>query len=306
MNKVRAKGRAINGILLLDKPEGISSNTALQTIKRRYQAQKAGHTGSLDPLATGMLPICFGEATKFTQFLLDADKTYLVTMKLGIETTTGDKEGEIVSQKPVPNIDATIITNLFEQFKGPIAQIPSMYSALKHKGQSLYKLARKGIEVERPARQVHIYALDYLEHTLDEITFQVTCSKGTYIRTLAEDMGKILDCGAHVSSLRRLSIAHFQASQMKTLPELEKIHELEDFIGLDQQLLSIQEAITSCPEIQLSEAAIYYLKQGQAIISPAAPTSGLVKLIRKNGGFLGIGEILSDGRVAPRRLINTQ
>lgn len=306
MTNTSTKTRAIHGLLLLDKPTGISSNTALQIVKRLFQAEKAGHTGSLDPLASGMLPICLGEATKFSQFLLTSDKVYRVTAKLGIETTTGDAEGEIVKEQPIPPIDKNGIEQLFATFTGKQTQIPSMYSALKHNGQPLYKLARKGIEVARPERLIEIYTLILLSYTEDEITFEVKSSKGTYIRTLVEDMGRTLGCGAHVCALRRLNASHFQEDQMKTLPFLESLR--GNLAELDLQLLPIENVISSSlPELQISEAALYYLSNGQSIIWPyAAPIEGQVKLMRKSGGhFLGIGKMLPNGRIAPERMLHS-
>ncbi|MDF3055346.1 MAG: truB [Gammaproteobacteria bacterium] len=297
--------RSVNGLLLLDKPSGISSNTALQTIKTIFQAQKAGHTGSLDPLASGMLPICLGEATKFSQFLLTSDKIYRVTAKLGIQTTTGDKEGEIIQEQAVPSFGIDRINQLLTSFTGKQTQVPSMYSALKYKGQPLYKLARQGIEVERPERPIEIHYIHLLNHAADEFTFEVKSSKGTYIRTLVEDMGIALGCGAHITALRRINAAHFQEDQMQTLAFFENLR--GNLTKLDSQLLPIDQVITQLPELQISEAAFYYLSQGQPIIYPyEAPTEGQVKLMRKGeqGGFLGIGKVLADGRIAPERMLH--
>lgn len=303
MRKPPKKGRPIDGILLLDKPENITSNAALQVVKRLYDAQKAGHTGSLDPLASGMLPICFGEATKFSQFLLEADKHYQVTAKLGIKTTTGDAEGEVLTEKPVPALTTADLERLFTQFTGTIQQVPSMYSAIKQNGQPLYKLARQGIEVPREAREIQIYSITYLSHTADSFSFNVHSSKGTYVRTLVEDMGDSLGCGAHVQTLRRLAVGPYQAPQMQTLAHLQTLAEEQQANVMDGYLLPVDSAIHHWPELSLSEAAVYYLKQGQPVIAPYAPTSGWVRMIRKDGSFLGVGEILDDGRVAPRRLV---
>lgn len=214
--------RQIDGILLLDKPIGISSNHALQKIKRLFQAKKAGHTGTLDVLASGMLIVCFGKATKLAGKLLNADKTYLVTAKLGIKTTTCDAEGEVVATKPTDNITKELIEKVLQKFRGEIMQIPSMYSAIKHKGTPLYKLARKGVEVERSPRKVNIYELKLLDWHKDRLKLEVRCSKGTYIRNLIEDIGEALGCGAYVTELRRLSIGKFQAEQMYTIEEIQK------------------------------------------------------------------------------------
>lgn len=303
MNKPRNNKRFVNGILLLDKPEGMTSNAALQIVKRLYEANKAGHTGSLDPLASGMLPICFGEATKFSQFLLEADKYYRVTAKLGIKTTTGDREGEVVSQRTIPAITQDLLNSLFTQFTGTIEQVPSMYSAIKHNGQPLYKLARQGIEIPRESRQVLIHELLLLEAGADYFNFEVRCSKGTYIRTLVEDMGETLSCGAHVTQLRRLRAGPYQPEQMQSLSHLEQLQQTQSKELLDSYLLPVDSSIATWPLLPLSEAAIYYLKQGQPVIIPHAPADGWVRLSHKNGGFIGVGEILKDGRVAPRRLV---
>ncbi len=295
--------RAVDGILLLDKPEGMTSNAALQTVKNLYGARKAGHTGSLDPLASGMLPICFGQATKFSQFLLEADKHYRVTAILGVKTTTGDKEGSNISERPIPPLSEEDLLTLCQQFTGTISQVPSMYSALKHQGQPLYKLARQGISIEREPRQVVVHSIKFLSYEEGQLSFEVHCSKGTYVRTLVEDMGEHLGCGAHVGELRRLSAGAYRAEQMQSLSHLQTLPKDQAMENLDAYLLPIDSSIASWTELTLSEAAIYYLKQGQPIIVPNAPTSGWVRLTRRSGGFLGVGEILKDGRVAPRRLV---
>ncbi len=303
MSKPRNKGRALDGILLLDKPTGISSNAALQIAKRFYNAQKAGHTGSLDPLASGMLPICFGEATKFSQFLLEADKHYEVTAKLGVKTTTGDAEGEVLAEKQPPVVTPDMIEKLFTQFTGTLQQIPSMYSAIKQNGQPLYKLARQGIEVVREPREIQIYSLTYLSQTPDTLSFQIHSSKGTYVRTLVEDMGEALGCGAHVQTLRRPAVGPYQETQMQTLEHLQTLAEKQARDVMDSYLLPVDSMIQHWPELALSEAAIYYLKQGQPVIAPYAPTSGWLRITRKDGSFFGVGEVLDDGRIAPRRLV---
>jgi tRNA pseudouridine55 synthase len=302
-NSRRSFARNINGILLLDKPGKMTSNAALQTIKNLFKARKAGHTGSLDPLATGMLPICLGEATKFSQFLLEADKRYWVIAQLGIQTTTGDAEGEIVKKASVENISLPKFEEILQRFRGAITQIPSMYSALKHQGRPLYELARQGITIERQARTVHIHELVLLDHTADTLTLEVVCSKGTYIRTLVEDIGEVMGCGAHVAALRRLTAGPYREEQMITLDAMQKLAELNDLSLLDKHLLPVDSAVEHWPLLTLSEAAMYYLKRGQSIIAPYAPSSGWVRLARQSGEFIGVGEILEDGRVAPRRLV---
>lgn len=298
--------RPVNGILLLDKPIGLTSNTALQVIKRLFAARKAGHTGSLDPLASGMLPICFGEATKFSQYLLDSDKHYQVVAQLGVKTTTGDTEGEIIQQKSVG--DSKGLDQIIKKFHGTIMQVPSMYSALKYQGRPLYELARKGITVERPARSVQIHKLDLLAKTTDTLTLEVVCSKGTYIRTLVEDIGDALGCGAHVAELRRLGVNDYPANQMIGLSQLEKIAQDHpgDYTVLDNLLLSLDTAVQHWPLVNLSQAAAFYLLRGQPVIVPRAPTQGWVRLMLNDGSFIGVGEILDDGRVAPRRLMQKE
>lgn len=302
MNLSRRQSRSVNGIILLDKPSQISSNMALQRVKRLFAARKAGHTGSLDPLASGMLPICLGEATKFSQFLLEADKRYNVTAKLGIKTTTGDAEGEVVQEKAVPTLSAEQLLQVLAKFRGEIQQVPSMYSALKHQGRPLYELARQGITVEREARTVTIHELKLLDQTADTFTLEIACSKGTYIRTLVEDIGELIACGAHVSNLRRLTAGAYAENEMITLPELERIAAEQDWQVLDAHLLPVDSALRAWPVVQISEAAAFYLMRGQPIISPAAPKEGMVRLLTPTR-FLGVGEILSDGRVAPRKLV---
>ena len=297
--------RRVNGILLLDKPAGLTSNAALQAVKKMYAARKAGHTGSLDPLATGLLPICFGEATKISGFLLDADKDYEVTCKLGERTTTGDAEGELLETRPVDGITEKRVRAVMQDYIGDIEQIPPMYSALKHKGERLYKLARQGIEVEREARQVTIFELELLDFNLPEVTFSVHCSKGTYVRTLIEDMGEQLGCGAHVIGLRRLGVGPFDSTEMIDMDHLEAL--AGPALGaLDDLLLPLERGLTHWPDVRLSGDAAFYLRQGQPVLVPNAPTDGWVRIYEGETQFLGMGEILDDGRVAPRRLMNAR
>jgi tRNA pseudouridine55 synthase len=299
----RHRGREVNGILLLDKPAGITSNSALQVVKRLFSAAKAGHTGSLDPLATGMLPICFGEATKFSQFLLDADKSYLVTAKLGVVTTTGDADGDVLRQTPV-SADATTIAATLMEFVGEIEQTPSMFSAIKHNGQPLYKLARQGIEVERKVRRVTIHRITVLDVRADEVDFEVACTKGTYVRSLVEDLGEKLGCGGHVQSLRRLSAGPYPAERMLTLDQLGELKERGGFEAIDEQLLPLSTAVADWPAVELGDNAAHYLLQGQPVMASNRPRDGWVTLIQASSGrFLGVGEILEDGRIAPRRLV---
>ncbi len=299
----RNKGRQVDGILLLDKPAGLSSNAALQKVKRYFNANKAGHTGSLDPLATGMLPICLGEATKFSRFLLEADKHYIVTAKLGEKTTSADAEGEVISTKDASGVTADDIEAVLPQFRGSISQVPSMFSALKKDGQPLYKLARQGIEVKRDARQITIQLLQFVSLENGYVSFDVKSSKGTYIRTLVDDIGDTLGCGAHVIKLRRLSVAAYDQAQMLTMQEIKELSEKNDWASLDAKLIPISSAVAHWPAVYLPEAAVFYLNQGQAVLSPKAPTEGWVQLFAKEGRFLGVGEVIDDGRIAPRRLV---
>jgi tRNA pseudouridine55 synthase len=301
----RARGRDIHGILLLDKPAGMTSNVALQRAKRLFNANKAGHTGSLDPIATGLLPICLGEATKISGYLLDADKGYFVTIKLGQKTNTGDIEGDVIETRPVPEIDETTLRDVLDDFTGEIEQIPPMHSALKVDGQPLYKLAHQGLEVERQPRPVTIYCIELLRQAADEIDLHVTCSKGTYIRTLSEDIGEALGCGAHVAVLRRTLVSGHTLDETVTLDELAQILERDGFDGIDARLLPMDSALADWPGVSLSDDMAFYVKRGQAVFVPKAPTAGLVRLYGDKDGFLGIGHILEDGRVAPKRLVNT-
>ncbi|VAW82832.1 tRNA pseudouridine(55) synthase, partial [hydrothermal vent metagenome] len=296
MGRRRVRGRDVNGILLLDKPPGITSNDALQQVKRLFFAKKAGHTGSLDPLASGVLPICMGEATKVSAFLLDADKRYEVRCQLGVKTATADAEGDVISTRPVENYSEAQIESVLEQFRGPIEQIPPMYSALKHEGQRLYKLARQGIEVERASRPVDIHALTLTARGDDWLDIFVHCSKGTYVRTLVEDIGEQLGCGAHVSALRRTAVGPYDDDKLVTLEALETLKE-QDKHAMDDLLLPIETALTQWPNVNLSADAAFYLRQGQAVLVPRAPTSGWVRLYEGEHTFLGMGEILDDGRV---------
>lgn len=304
MARRRKKGRNVHGILLLDKPVGITSNLALQKVKRLFNANKAGHTGNLDPMASGLLPICLGEATKVSGFLLDSDKAYLGTIKLGIKTTSADAEGEVIETRPVPELDEPKILGVLEQFVGEQQQVPPMHSAIKQNGQPLYKLAHQGQEVERKPRQISIYDLKMLRFGGDEIEIEVHCSKGTYIRTLAEDIGEALGCGAHLCALRRIKSGPFDMEHIVTLPELELMAENREFEAMDKLLLPMEVALEDWSEVSMSDNTAYYLRQGQAVQVPRAPTSGMVKMFVEDGEFIGIGQIQEDGRVAPKRLIN--
>lgn len=290
--------RPVSGVLLLDKPVGLSSNQALQQIKRLFMAAKAGHTGSLDPFATGLLPICLGEATKFAHFLLDADKTYRATMCLGTTTTTGDTEGEVVSTSAV-NVNQERLESVLRQFLGDIQQVPPMYSALKHQGKALYEYARAGVEIERSARDVTIHHIELEELSGNTAVINVRCSKGTYIRTLAEDIGKVLGCGAHLTQLRRLETGGFRLDEALTVAQL-------DTMGLDQRdatLLPPDVLVQGLPAVILDRESAHYLGRGQSVWKSGRIAHGLLRLYEDTGRFLGLGELDADGKVAPRRLV---
>lgn len=310
----RRKGRPVNGVLLLDKPHGLSSNHALQTVKRIYFAQKAGHTGALDPLATGMLPICLGEGTKFSQYLLDTDKTYQVTAKLGIRTTTSDAGGEVVSEKLVSVSDEQLATAL-NSFRGTTKQVPSMYSALKHQGQPLYKYAREGIEVPREAREITVFSLELLRFEHDEVELKIHVSKGTYIRTIIDDLGELLNCGAHVANLRRLAVGSYPIDKMVTLPQLEALleqaNEQESTPSelLDPLLLPMQSAVEGMPKVYVDDMSANFLRHGNPVQAYNAPSDGSIQVYIGEGEndetaeFIGVGFINDDGLVAPKRIV---
>ena len=303
MARRRQRGRNVNGILLLDKPPGLSSNQALQRVKRLFDAAKAGHTGSLDPLATGLLPLCLGYTTKFSAFLLDADKRYRVRIRLGETTETADAEGEVIATAPTDAITEEQVRAVVAEFVGTIEQLPPMYSAVKHEGQRLYKLAREGKEVERTPRQIQIHAIDVLDLPLPDLICDVHCSKGTYVRTLAEDIGQRLGCGAYVAELRRTGVGPYVEGETAfvTMDQVEAAAEL-GHEALDAMLLPLDSALGHCPAVKLSADAAFYLAQGQPVMVPKAPTEGLVRLYDSVGAFVGVGEILEDGKIQPKRL----
>jgi tRNA pseudouridine55 synthase len=305
----RPKGRFIDGIVLLDKDTGMSSNFALQRVNRFFNANKAGHTGALDPLATGMLPICLGEATKFSQHLLDSDKRYLVTAKLGQRTDTSDSDGEVVQTRPV-NVTQALLDEKLAFFRGTTQQIPSMYSALKYQGQPLYKYAREGIEVPRESRPITVFELNFIKLEGDELTLDIHCSKGTYIRTIIDDLGEMLGCGAHVIMLRRTQVAEYPYEKMVTLAQLEALLEQahrQDVAPqtlMDPLLLPMDTAVAKFAEINLPEAMLYYVMQGQAIQAAGLKPDELVRItIGDERRFVGMGIMNDDGLLAPKRLI---
>lgn len=305
----RSRGRFIDGILLLDKDTGMSSNFALQRVKRLYNANKAGHTGALDPLATGMLPICLGEATKFSQHLLDADKRYLVTAKLGQRTDTSDADGEIVQTRPI-EFTQELLEKSLDYFRGETMQIPSMYSALKYQGQPLYKYAREGIEVPRVARPINVFELNFVSLEGDELTLDIHCSKGTYIRTITDDLGEMLGCGAHVIMLRRTQVAGYPYEQMVTLEQLESMvakaeaDEVPLSDALDPLLLPMDTAVSGFREINLSDETAAYLMNGNPVQAADLVADELVRItIGDEKKFVGIGTMNDDGLLAPKRLV---
>lgn len=300
----RQRGRPVHGVLLLDKPAGVTSNGALQQVKRLFDARKAGHTGSLDPLATGLLPICFGEATKISTYLLDADKQYWVRIKLGEKTATADAEGEVIETAAVPALNESDVNTVLDVFKGEQLQIPPMYSAVKHNGKRLYELAREGKEVEREPRKIHLYELDLVSLEDEYVELHIRCSKGTYVRTLAEDIAAKLGTLAHVAALRRTGVGGLGDQHMFTLEQLDAL-KAGGQDELDGLLLSFDEALSHWPAVQLDANSQFYLQRGEALQVSGAPTCGWLRVQNQDGVLLALGEILDDGRVAPRRLIKT-
>ncbi|BED88605.1 tRNA pseudouridine synthase B [Pseudoalteromonas sp. MM1] len=308
----RSKGRPIDGILLLNKPQGISSNKALQQAKGIYFAQKAGHTGALDPLATGMLPICFGEATKFTQFLLDTDKTYVVRAKLGERTTTSDSDGEVVETRDV-NITTEQLAAEIEKFLGESDQYPSMYSALKYEGKPLYKYAREGIEVPRKCRKINVFSLtlDEFDEANNEVQMTAHVSKGTYIRTIVDDLGENLGCGAHVIMLHRSAVGHYPKDKMVSLEHLEtllakaKEEEVAPSTYLDELLLPMDSALVDLPVVEISKEQGVSFSHGQAVVLGTELPEGAIKVLA-DGAFIGTGERNPDGHLKSKRGLSNQ
>jgi len=302
----RRAWRDVDGLLLLDKPVGLTSNAALQTVRRLYGARKAGHTGSLDPLASGMLPVCFGEATKFAGYLLDADKTYRVQARLGIRTATGDAEGEPVATREGVMVTPAGLVTAMAGLTGAIEQVPPMYSALKHQGERLYALARAGLEVPRAPRQVWIR--EFVLESFDPVTpvFRVRCSKGTYIRTLIEDLAERLGTLGHVILLRRLSVAPYEGEPMVTLADLKSLAEAPASGppgGLLAHLRPLEAVLPHWPRLVLGEALAHRAAHGGDVPGPPGQAPGPVSLFGPGGRFLGIGDLGSDGQVKPRRMV---
>jgi len=295
--------RDVDGILILDKPIGISSNQALQQVRGLYQARKAGHCGSLDPLATGVLPICLGEATKFSDYLLGANKTYKATCQLGQTTTTGDAEGEVIEISAVA-VDESRVRDTLAGFVGEIEQIPPMYSALKHQGRRLYQLAREGKQVERKPRRINVYDMKMISLSGESLEIEVSCSKGTYIRTLAEDIGAALGCGAHIGALHRSAVGNFDDRDAVTLEHL-RILEQQDLESLEKILLPVSTALLQFPELNLDPASSLDICHGKRVLLGESKAPGLHRLVSSEGHFIGLGEVFPGGELAPKRLMNT-
>ena len=301
MSKRYKKGRDINGVVLLDKASGGSSNAVLQQVKRLFGANKAGHTGSLDPLASGLLPICLGQATKVAQFLLDDDKRYFVRAKLGQISSTGDSEGKIVNFGSAHGINESSIRSVLLQFIGNVNQVPPMYSALKRNGTPLYKLARKGIEIERSPRPVIIHEINFLGLEDAVVSLEVSCSKGTYIRTLVEDIGKSLGCGGHVVELRRTGFAHLDLSGSKTYEQLSKLKE-QNIESLDSVILGADEMIPNLESVYLDSEQTSDIRLGKKIEYLGFSNPQKLKLYDHNEQFMGIGESNLMSEILPKRL----
>ncbi len=296
----RAPRDRVDGLLLLNKPTGMSSNRALQITKRLLNAQKAGHTGSLDPLATGVLPICFGQATKFAQFLLDTDKQYQVTLKLGVRTTTSDSEGEVISEKPLPELSEEQLEQSLEYFRGVSDQTPSMFSALKYQGKPLYYYARQGLTVPRPTRKITVWSLKLDAFNKDEVTLSLHCSKGTYVRTIVDDWGERLGCGAHVTALHRTSVGNFSESAMLTLSDLED--QSQSGVSLLPHLLPVDSLVGHFPLIELTDNQSTAMRYGQVVELSHMSDQEYVRLYDTEG-FLGVGQ-LKEGTLVARRLMS--
>jgi len=301
MSRRNPKGREINGIVLLDKDTGLSSNAILQKVKRLFFAKKAGHTGALDPLASGILPICLGQATKVAGFLLADDKRYFVRGQFGQITDTADAEGEVIKTQPFEHLTDEEIRMAVNQFVGDIEQIPPMYSALKKDGQPLYKLARQGIEVDRPPRPVTIHHIDYLGYEQGVVSLEVSCSKGTYIRTLIEDIGNNLGCGAHVIELRRTGFAHIDITQTIKFSDLEKLA-TDDYQKLDEKIFATQDMLPNFDSVYLDEQQTIDIKYGRSIDFDTPHPFEIIKLFDHHKQFLGVGELNEDGGIKPKRL----
>jgi len=293
----------VNGILLFDKPVGYSSNQALQFARFRYQAEKAGHTGSLDPLATGLLPICFGHATKVSGFLLDSDKRYIATARIGEKTNTGDGEGQVVAHSDASRLTREALLAALPSFTGPIKQVPPMHSAIRLDGQRLYELARQGVEIEREAREVTIYSLELLDFAEGQVVLDVRCSKGTYIRTLLEDIAAAVGQVTHLTGLRRYEVAPFLSPRMLTVAEIEEAAK-QGYTGLDALLTPLAQAFSHWPSVRVDPDRGRRLRGGQPVRVAEAPDAGSVAVLDEAGDMLCIAEMDANGMVAPRRWLS--
>lgn len=294
----------VDGLLLLNKPIDMSSNQALQRVKRALNAKKAGHTGSLDPLATGMLPICLGQATKFSQYLLDADKRYRVVIRLGVRTTTSDAEGDVIASKTVPPLTRAQLNDSLDAFRGDIDQIPSMYSALKYQGKPLYELARQGITVDRPSRRIHVYSNALIDVNGVDITLDIHCSKGTYIRTIADDWGELLGCGAHVAALHRTQVGAYHSDAMIHLMDIEAACSGSRADLIQRHVLPLSSAVDHFPVFQLTQDEVTLIQQGQSLSCDAASKETLVAL-HHDENFVGVGIVDTQGVLKAKRLLST-
>jgi len=292
----------VTGFLLLDKALESTSNRALQQIKHLFHAKKAGHTGSLDPLATGMLPICFGAATRFSQYLLDSDKTYEFTAALGEQTSTADREGEVIATASLPEDWESMLPAVLESFLGTTQQIPSMYAAIKHQGRPLYEYARAGVEIDRPSRSITLHELTLLSTDQHFFHARVRCSKGTYVRTLVEDIAKALGTVGHVHALHRTQVGPFLSDKMHSYDSLKDLLETQGMDALLSTVLPLSSALMHFPSIQLPSVAVHYIGQGQPVTLPQAPEAGFIRLMDQNSRFIGIGEMMN-GQIQPRTMI---
>ena len=296
------RGNPVHGMVLLDKPAGLSSNQALQRVRRLFNAAKAGHTGNLDPFATGMLPLCLGEATKTAAFMLDSNKTYLATAHLGVSTRTGDTEGEELERKPLPQVSCEQLETVLASFLGEIEQVPPMYSALKHEGQPLYKLARQGKEVVRKPRRVHIISIGLIDWNPPELVFRVHCTKGTYVRTLAEDIAQALGSCAHLVALRRLSVSPFRESDMVSMDALEEAAEAG---VLSKHLLAVDAGLSAWPRVTIGACEAERFSNGNAVMVQYPKACGL-RVYGPDELLLGLGDYQDSGRLEPRRVFNLE
>jgi len=302
--KRKRRGRTVDGILLVDKPAGMTSNEALQAAKHLFDAQKAGHTGSLDPMATGLLPICLGEATKVSAFLLDADKYYRFTVRLGERTDSGDADGQVIATRIVSGIDRAMVETAVKAFEGEIEQIPPMHSAVKQQGKPLYEYAHRGQTVERAPRRTRVHRIEVADFDGHDVTLDVACAKGTYVRTLADDLGERLGCGGHIGGLRRTGAGPFVEPRMVTLETMREHWSQGGAAALDRFLEPVDAALAEWPEIEVGSDVADFLRQGQGVQVPKAPAAGMLRLYERDGGFIGMGRVLDDGRIGPKRLMN--